>query len=286
MTAICKSTLLEYLLFPPTRLNKQKLQEQVNDKTILITGASFGIGESLAYMLAGTGAHLVLVARSAEKLAGIKNELEQGGGKVSIFPADLSVPEQVRQLSDFLLQLPGGVDIVINNAGKSIRRPIKDSLDRYHDFTRTMAVNYFGPVQLMLALIPVLEKNKGHVVNVSAINVLLAPAPYWAAYQASKSAFDNWFRCAAPELSVYGISTTSVYLPLVRTRMIAPTLQYNKMPAMQPGHVAMIICRCIARRKRRYTPWWLIFAQLASVLLWYPWELLATYFLKKKPRYR
>ena len=282
MPANIKYNFLEHILFPPSWLNERKLRTRLKNKTVLVTGASFGIGECLAYKLADTGAHLILVARTEEKLSWIKNDIEQRGGIVSIFPTDLSKQDEVQKLTVFLLQLPGGIDIVINNAGKSIRRSIKDSLDRYHDFTRTMAINYFGPVQLMLSLIPVLEKNKGHVINVSAINVLLAPAPFWAAYQASKAAFDNWFQCAAPELNACGIKTSSIYLPLVKTRMIAPTPVYDKMPAMSTDHVAKIICRCINNKGRRYAPWWLIFAQLSSVLFWRPFVSITTYYLKRK----
>jgi short-subunit dehydrogenase len=277
-----KYNLLEFLLFPPVSLNENKLLQRLNNKTVLITGASYGIGESLAYKIAATGAHLILVARTADKLALVKKEVERLGGKASIFPTDLSNFEQVESLIISLSQLPNGIDIFINNAGKSIRRSINDSLDRYHDFTRTMAINYFGPVQLMLSLIPILKKNKGHVINVSAINVLLAPAPLWAAYQASKSAFDNWFRCAVPELNAAGISSTSIYLPLVKTRMIEPTTSYKNMPAMNSEHVARIICKTINTRRRRFAPWWLTFGQLGSVIFWYPWESLSAYFQKKK----
>jgi short-subunit dehydrogenase len=276
-----KYSFLEHILFPSFSLDEKKLRARVENKTVLITGASFGIGERLACKLAATGANVILVARTEEKLIALKNNIEQHGGKATIFPTDLTKPEQVQQLIDHLLLLPG-IDIVINNAGKSIRRSINDSLDRYHDFTRTMGVNYLGPVQLMLALIPALQKSKGHIVNVSAINVLLAPAPLWSAYQASKSAFDNWFRCAAPELNLSGIRTSSVYLPLVRTRMIAPTAAYDKMPAMSPDHAANIVCRCIIKGSRKYAPWWLIFGQLASVLFGGLWVSLSTHYLKKR----
>lgn len=278
-----KYSLLEYFLFLPFPLSPKKLRAELAGKTVLITGASYGIGESLAYMLADTRAHLLLVARTEEKLAEVKTRIEQRGGKATIYPTDLSKQEQVEQLTYTLLQIPGGIDIIVNNAGRSIRRSIKDSLGRYHDFTRTMAINYFGPVQLTLSLIPVVEKNKGHIINISALNVLLAPAPYWAAYQASKAAFDNWFRCAIPELNAWGIKTTAIYFPLVRTRMSAPTAAYSNVPAMSPEHAATIICRSIINKNRIYRPWWLFFGQLASLLFWRPWMALNTHYLKRKP---
>lgn len=131
-----------------------------------------------------------------------------------------------------------------------------------------------GPVQLILALTPILVARQGHIINISAINVLLLPAPQWAAYQASKTAFDQWFRCAAPELNAQGVRTTSIYLPLVRTRMIAPTKAYQNMPALSPDQVAKLICKAVIARPRTIAPWWLVIGQLASVLLRWPGEMI------------
>ncbi len=270
--------LLEFLLFPPTWLNQTKLEKAVNGKTILITGATFGIGEKLAYQLAKTGANLILVARTEEKLVEIKNNI---GGNVTIFPCDLTDIKSVENLLRELQNLPNGVDIFVNNAGKSILRSIYESLDRFHDFQRTMALNYFAPVQLLLGLIPILEKNQGQIINVSAVNVLMIPAPFWSAYQSSKTAFDQWFRCISPEINARGIKTTSVYLPLVRTRMIEPTKEYKNAPAMNPNHVAAKICKSIYKHNRYISPWWLVFAELGSIILRYPFELLMPRFVKK-----
>jgi short-subunit dehydrogenase len=265
---------MKLLFFPFLGFSRSRLEKRLAGKTVLITGASYGIGECLAESLAETKAHLLLVARTAEKLIEVKQRVEGRGGRADVFPCDLTRAEEVQTLVLQLLQLPGGIDVVVNNAGKSIRRSIFDSLDRFHDFTRTMNLNYFGPVQLLLALIPTLVARRGHVINVSAVNVLLVPAPRWAAYQASKTAFDQWFRSVGPELNACGVSTTSIYLPLVRTRMIEPTLEYRNMPAMQPQEVARLICRAINSRRRTYAPWWLVPAQLGSVLLRWPWEVL------------
>lgn len=263
---------MKLLFFPFLGFDRAKLQERVAGKTVLITGASYGIGECLAESLADTGAHLLLVARTGEKLLEVQKRIEARGGRADVFPCDLTKTAEVETLLGALRQLPNGIDILVNNAGKSIRRSIFDSLDRFHDFTRTMNLNYFGPVQLMLSLIPVLAARQGQVINVSAVNVLLAPMPNWAAYQASKTAFDQWFRCVAPELNSRGVSTTTIYLPLVKTRMIEPTKAYKNMPAMEPEHVAQLICKAIISRKRAYGPWWLVLAQLASVLFRWPWE--------------
>ncbi|MEH7345694.1 SDR family NAD(P)-dependent oxidoreductase [Bacillus sp. JJ1532] len=277
-----KYKFLERLLFPPTYLNKVKLQSTLHGKTILITGASSGIGEQLAYMLAELNVHLLLVARREEKLLTMKKEIEKSAAIVSIFPADLRVDEEMQGLLTFIRHLPAGLDIVVSNAGISINRSIMHSLDRYHDFTRTMAINYFAPVQLLLSVIPILEKNKGQIINVSTINALLLPFPFWAAYQASKSAFDTWLRSAAPELNAKMISTTTIYLPLVKTPMILTTAAYQKMPAMSSEHVAKIICQTMYTKRKRYRPWWLIFGQLASIVFRGMWERFSPIILRKK----
>lgn len=265
--------LMRILFFPFLWYSAARLQQRLNGKTVLITGASFGIGECLAERLATTNAHLLLVARTEEKLLEVKAKVEARGGTADIFPCDLTQPDEVQSLLETLGQ-HDGIDVFVNNAGKSIRRSVFDSLDRLHDFTRTMNLNYFAPVQLILGLIPDLIDRKAQIINVSAVNVLMIPPPQWAAYQASKTAFDQWFRCVGPELNSQGVRTTSIYLPLVRTRMIEPTIAYQNMPAMPPQHVASLICRAINSRRRTFAPWWLIFGQLASVLLRWPWELI------------
>ncbi|MEM7031102.1 MAG: SDR family NAD(P)-dependent oxidoreductase [Chloroflexota bacterium] len=272
------------LFFPFLGYSQKKLKKQLAGKTVLITGASYGIGEHLALSLADTEAQLLLVARTEEKLRIVQSQVEAKGGRADIFPCDLTNVTDVEKLLTQLHQHSDGIDIFVNNAGKSIRRSIFASLDRLHDFNRTMNLNYFGPVQLMLALIPILVARKGQVINISAVNVRLAPPPKWAAYQASKTAFDHWFRCVAPELKAHGVSATTVYLPLVRTRMIEPTEIYKNMPAMQPQQVANIICSAIISRKRTYAPWWLVIGELVSVLLRGPWEILTTWLLKKESK--
>lgn len=275
-------SLLEHLLFPPTFFNQDKLRRHVEGKTVLITGASSGIGEQIAYALAKYQVHLIIVARREDKLLAVQSHIEAHAAKVTVFPADLRDQQQLERLLAFLHQLPNGLDIVVSNAGHSIRRSIRDSLDRVHDFTRTMNINYFAPVQLILSTLPLLERNQGHLIHISTVNALLLPVPNWAAYQASKSAFDTWFRSAAPELNLLGISTTAIYLPLVRTPMILPNAAYAKYPAMHPQHVAHIIVKSLYTKRRTYKPWWLIFGQLASVLFRWYWERLMPRRLRRR----
>jgi short-subunit dehydrogenase len=258
---------VESCLFLPTYLNIKKLEDHLIGKSVLITGASSGIGEQLAFQLADIRCHLILVARRGERLLEIKNEIATKAAIVSIFQADLRNEEEMKDFLLFLHELPNGLDIVVSNAGLSIRRSIFESLDRNHDFTRTMAINYFAPVRILLSIIPLLRKSHGQIINISTVNALLAPVPYFAAYQASKSAFDVWLRSVSPELKAKGIATTTIYLPLVKTPMIRPTTAYRTMPAMSPIHVAKIICKSMYTKKQKYQPWWIIFGQAASIFL-------------------
>ena len=264
---------LEWILFPRVSLRAKRLRRALAGKTVLITGASFGIGEAVARLVAGAGARVLLVARTADKLEALAAEIVASGGTATVLAADLTDEAAVEALVAKLAASPP--DIVISNAGKSIRRPLFQSLDRFHDITRTIGVNYLGPARLALATIPALVERRGQLINVSAANVLLLPAPYWAAYQASKTAFDQWLRCAAPELRARGVAVTTVYLPLVRTRMIAPTAIYEKAPAMEPEQAARLVVRMMLTRQKWWTPWWLPPAILASALFRWPWEAFA-----------
>lgn len=275
-------TIWEKVLFLPTRLDKKKLANSVHGKTIVITGASSGIGEQIAYLLADFPVHLILVARREEKLQTMKEEIEKKAAKVSFLGADLRDAEQMEGFLTLLHGQPAGVDIVVSNAGLSIRRPIMDSLNRYHDFTRTMAINYFAPVKLLLSIMPQLKQNSGQIINISTINTSLLPFPYWAAYQASKSAFDTWFRSAAPELNALGIFTTSIYLPLVKTPMILPTAAYQNMPAMSSQHAARLIAKSMYTKRKTIMPWWLIFGQVASIFCRGLWEWMIPGRLRKR----
>lgn len=277
-----KYSFLEHLLFPPIQVNEKKLRQASQQKTILITGASYGIGEASTRLLAAYDVHLILVARTASKLSVLKESLEGQKAQISIYPTDLTKGEDVEQLLNTVKKLPNGLDILISNAGHSIKRPIQKSLERFHDFERTMAINYFAPVRLFLGLMPLLEKRNGQMINISAINVLLLPAPHWAAYQASKTAFDQWFRSVAIEMEAYGIQSTSLYLPLVRTRMIAPTQAYQKVPAMSPEQVAKLIAKSLYRPKRKWLPWWSFFARLGAFLFRGIWEFWLPRLLKNK----
>ena len=264
--------LAEAVVFPRVGLDHARLSRVLAGKTVLITGASFGIGEELTRIVAAAGARVVLVARTADKLEAVAAQARAGGGEAVVIPADMTNEDEVAALTARLAETPP--DIVVSNAGKSIRRSLFASLDRFHDVTRTNGVNFLGPVRLALATIPGLIERKGQFINVSAANALILPAPNWAAYQASKTAFDQWLRCAAPELRAKGVGVSTVYLPLVRTRMIAPTAHYADVPAMRPEDAARLVARMMITRARWWTPWWLPPAHMASSLMRGPWEVI------------
>lgn len=265
-------TFAEWIAFPHVSLSRARLERGLRGKTVLITGASFGIGEEMARIVAGAGARVILVARTADKLEALVGELTAAGGEAIAMPCDLRDEASIDALLAQLVAMDAHPDILVSNAGKSIRRPLFASLDRFHDITRTIGVNYLGPARLALAMIPGLVARRGQIVNVCAANVLLLPPTYWGAYQASKSAFDQWLRCAAPELRARGVGVSCIYLPLVRTRMIAPTAHYADVPAMAPRQAALRVVRAMLTRQWWQTPWWLPPAHVASSLFRGLWE--------------
>ena len=182
--------------------SEKALREAVDGKVVLVTGASYGIGKSTARKLAAAGATVLLVARSGDRLEELEQEMSKAGGTAYAYPADLSEPESVDALASEVLERHDHVDVLVNNAGKSIRRSIDLSYDRFHDFERTIWVNYLGPVKLVLALLPSMRaRGEGHIVNVSTSGVRMPPAPRWSAYVASKSAFDVFIRTVALEVA-------------------------------------------------------------------------------------
>jgi NAD(P)-dependent dehydrogenase (short-subunit alcohol dehydrogenase family) len=227
------------------------LKGQVQGKVVLVTGGSSGIGLAAAHKLAHAGAITVIVGRDQDKLDGAKKEIEVALGKnpnrgqVVTFSADLASLDDCDKLVAWLVETYGGIDVIVNNAGRSIRRGIESSYDRFHDFERTMQLNYFGCLRITMGLLPhMAAKRRGHVVNISSIGVL-TNAPRFSAYVASKAALDAWTRCAASEYIDLGITFTTINMPLVRTPMIAPTKLYQNVPTLAPEEAADLIVRAI-----------------------------------------
>ena len=253
---------------------EKPLREAVEGKVVLITGASYGVGEATALQLGEAGARVVLVARSRERLEGLAARVAELGGTANVHPCDLADPDAVERLAADLLDEHGRVDVLVSNAGKSIRRSIELSYERFHDFRRTIDINYLGPVRLVLALLPSMrERGEGHIVNVSTMGVRIPPTPRWAAYLSSKAAFDVWLRCLAPEMRRDGVTCTSVYLALVHTRMSDPTPVFRNMPGLSPDQAAGLVCRAIVERPREIEPWWVSLTAPALQAARGPWEL-------------
>jgi NAD(P)-dependent dehydrogenase (short-subunit alcohol dehydrogenase family) len=217
-------------------------------KVVVITGASSGIGRAVATALAGSGATVVGVARGVEKLEEMKAESEALGGTVHLHPTDLSDPAACRAMIEAVLAEHGRVDVLINNAGRSIRRSVVDSLERFHDFERTMQLNYFGAIALIMAALPSMrESGSGHIINITSIGGQTYP-PRFAAYVASKAALDAYSRCLSSEIAADGIALTTVHMPLVRTPMIAPTGIYKNFPTISPEEAAAMVVQAMITR--------------------------------------
>jgi NAD(P)-dependent dehydrogenase (short-subunit alcohol dehydrogenase family) len=226
----------------PTPAN---IRAVLNKKVVVITGASSGIGKALALKLARSGAVIVGVARGVEKLEEMRGEVTAAGGDVHVYPTDLSSPDDCTALIRKVEATHGRVDVLVNNAGRSIRRSVMESLDRFHDFERTMKLNYFGAVALILAVLPGMKgRGNGHIINITSIGGQTYP-PRFAAYVASKAALDAFSRCVASEIKSDGIDITTCHMPLVRTPMIAPTGIYKNFPTISPDEAAEMIAQAV-----------------------------------------
>ena len=215
-------------------------------KTVVITGASSGIGKATAMRVALHGGIPILVARGKEKLEQAKGDIEALGGTAYVYTCDLSDLEDIDRLAALIVRNHEHIDFLVNNAGRSIRRSLRLSTDRFHDFERTMQLNYFGAIRLIMGLMPALTGG-GHVINISSIGVQTNP-PRFAAYVASKAALDAWSRVVSSELFSDGISFTSIHMPLVRTPMIAPTKIYKKFPTISSSQAADLVLKAMRHK--------------------------------------
>ena len=229
----------------------RSLRGRVEGEIVVVTGASSGIGRAAALALGDAGAHVILVARGRDKLIDTQREIEAKGGTCFVYTCNISDMESCDELVARIRANHAPVSILINNAGRSIRRAINASYDRFHDFERTMQLNYFGALRLILGFLPdMVEAGQGHVINISSIGVLTNAARF-SAYVASKSALDAFGRCARSEYAGTGVTFTSINMPLVRTPMIAPTKFYRSLPAISPEEAADMIVEAIVYRPER-----------------------------------
>ncbi len=234
----------------PDLYKDRSFEAAINGRTVVITGASSGIGRAAAIKIARAGGIPLLVARSMDKLEETKAEIEAAGGTAYVYSADLSALDSIDELVERILDEHVRVDMLVNNAGRSIRRSIALSEGRFHDFERTMQLNYFGAIRLTMGLLPHMrERGFGHIVNVSSIGAQTNP-PRFSAYVASKAALDAWTRVVSSEVVGDGITFTTIHMPLVRTPMIAPTKIYDQFPTITPDEAADLVCEALRAKPK------------------------------------
>jgi len=260
------STLTRLLLSPPSCRDPQALRAALQDRTVLITGASYGIGDATARLFARAGAHVILLARSAARLHEVAADIRAAGGRADVMVLDLYRTDEVAAAAAQLQARHARIDVVVSNAGKSIRRPALQGLER-GDLARSLAVNFTSPAALLLALLPrMIEQGGGQIISVSTVSVRPPAAPRWGTYQGSKAGFDVWLRSLALEVRARGVTVSSVYMPLVRTRMSAAGGLYRGVPALSPLEAAQVLAAAVVERRARLAPWWLRVQELAAVL--------------------
>jgi len=251
----------------PDLFRDRSLAGAVRDRVVVVTGASSGIGRAAANKIAAAGAKTILVARNHDGLELVRKEIADRGGRAYVYTADLSNMEECDAVMDAILKEHESVDYLVNNAGRSIRRSITQSYDRFHDYERLMQLNYFGAIRLILRVLPgMAERRRGHIINVSSMGVLANP-PRFSAYVASKSALDAFSRCAQAEYLDRDICFTTISMPLVRTPMIDATGIYENVPAMSADEAADMIVRAIVDKPRRIATRLGVFAQVMHTVL-------------------
>jgi len=227
----------------------------LSGKRVLLTGASSGIGEVAVEQFARHGAIVIAVARRKDLLDALAERITMAGGTAMSIPCDLSDMDAVDGLVADVENRIAGVDILINNAGRSIRRPLAESLERWHDVERTMVLNYYAPLRLIRGLAPgMLERGDGHIVNVTTWGVLSEASPLFSVYNASKAALSAVSRIVETEWGRRGVHSTTLYYPLVATPMIAPTKAYDGMPALTPEEAAEWMVTAARTRPVRIAP--------------------------------
>ncbi|WP_233555076.1 SDR family NAD(P)-dependent oxidoreductase [Deinococcus sp. RM] len=250
------------LLSPPACRDLSALRGAVGGRAVLVTGASSGVGEATALRMGAAGATVLLLARREERLREVAARVGAAGGRAVVIPADLSNPASVDLAAEVVRSVAPVLVGVVSNAGRSVRRRALDGAPRA-DLERLLAVNVTGPARLLLALRPALGA-ECVVVNVSSVSARHVGAPRWGAYQGSKAAFDLWLQAMVAEWP--GVRGASVYLPLVRTPMIAPTRAYRFLPALSAPEAAEVVMLPFVRRVTRVAPWWLPGVEVAGIV--------------------
>ena len=248
--------LLGRLSSPRMLHDKRALRRAVQGRTVVITGASSGLGLATARHCGRAGATVVICARSTDKLEEVAERIRQEGGSAYAYTCDLADPDSVRDFATYLLREHGHVDVLVHNAGKSLNRPIDLSYRRPKDLEATAGVNYLGPVRLTLMLLPYMRaRGEGHIVNISTAGLLMYPGAGWGFYLGSKAAFEWWLRAVALEARADGVTVTQHYLGAVRTKMSAPKSWLHSAPSQSADEAAWGVARSIAKRPRYSANW-------------------------------
>lgn len=244
------------IVYPPVSVNDNQLSAAFAGKWVIITGATSGIGEALALKLIHAGAKLYLISRNEEKLMSLCRQAEDNGCEACYVSIDLRQREQLDALCIQLRDRFPAVSYFFCNAGKSINRSISDSIDRMHDYDRTMDLNYRSLVALSLALIPSLRKANGRIVYTSSVSSRYPYVPGWSAYHSSKCAANVWCRTARREYKKLQVKVQVAYMPLVHTPMSDVNETYKKLPAYSAEDAANILLKLAMSGKFCYKPWW------------------------------
>lgn len=275
------STFWERILFPHSGIHKDKLCALLRDKAILLTGASSGIGFELMNLLSQCPVTLIVCSRQKDTLQELVNSLPNVKATIHVYELDLKLQTSVDQLVSGLKAIGIKPFLLIACAGKSIHRMLLPYPERFHDTVRACNVNYKGTTGLVHAFLPEITEAGGIVINISALNVLLPPTAGWAAYQASKAAADQWFRCLAPELEAAGGKVISIYLPLVRTPMSLINFKNDKKPAMSAVQAAHKILKATYSKKAIWKPWWTPVPVILAAIFPQLWHRIQVFKLKK-----
>lgn len=244
-----------YLVGPRGLRRGDRLRREVEGKVVVITGASYGVGEATAELFAQAGARVVLAARSMDRLREVADRIVADGGEAFAYQLDLTSEQSVSEFASAVLYDFGGVDYLIHNAGKSVRRSIHLSYDRPKDVKATSGANYVGPMRLTLALLPEMRaRGRGHIVNVSTVGIMFPVMPKWGFYLSSKAAFDWWMRAVGMEARADGVTLTTFYGGLMHTRMSAPSRWMRLLPGHTPQDAAKVLARAVVDKPRTLTP--------------------------------
>ncbi|WP_067826208.1 SDR family NAD(P)-dependent oxidoreductase [Nocardia inohanensis] len=256
---------IDWAIGPRGLRDLRQLRKSVDGRVVVVTGASYGVGEATARLFAAAGATVILGARSIGQLEQVASEIRAEGGKAVALQLDLADEQSIADFAEQITEEYGAPEVLVHNAGKSLRRSIHLSYNRPKDLVSTTSANYLGPMRLTLALLPGMRSaGHGHIVNMSTVGVMFPVVPKWGFYLSSKAAFDWWIRAVAMEARTDGVTLTSIYAGLMHTRMSAPSRWMGALPGQSPEQAARVIAKAVVAKPRTLAP---AYGYLSSVLV-------------------